>query len=50
MEEIETLFGYAQHVAAALVRSLAKRRMSSDDKRAIIYYCELIVEKIKGLD
>jgi len=49
MEDLETYFGYAQTIAATLVRCMIKRRMSPDDKRSLIYYCELIAEKVREI-
>lgn len=47
-ETIETLFGYAQTIASALFRTIARKRLTNDDRRTIVYYCEPIIEKIKA--
>jgi hypothetical protein len=47
MDEIETIFGYAQTVVGILFRTVARGRMTTDDKRSVVYYCQLIIKKIR---
>lgn len=47
MDELETYFGWVQTMASTLVCCIVKRRITRDDRRSIIYYCELLAEKMK---
>ncbi len=46
-EELETMFSYAQQIAACFVRALAKGRFSKDDEQAVKYLCRVIIDKLE---
>lgn len=49
LAEVESIFGYAQTLAAICLRTSARQRLSVDDRRSMKYYADLISKKSEEL-